>query len=511
MEVMTQQPVALFQRRQDLYSHMESSMHNNADLGINNNLDSIIHNFAAPRHDTSFAIMNSHPRISQKSQPSESMNFISDPDPYQMSMSMDMPAYTATAGLPVTTGPVPPSSMPLTIDTSIPLSYARYGRDHGMVNNVPSFNRSFDAPMPWSAVDAAPAPPLAPCYVSTRRDSMPIMRHQHNIASQYPPTPFIKPEVESPMMPQSSYDSSNYSSQAEGYSPASDDDALSSSFATDIDTLMKVVQAKSTDDSTAQKTVQRTVSSPTRVTKKKYHCSSGGCTKSFMQKTHLDIHLRSHTGIKPFHCKHPFCGQSFSQLGNLKTHERRHTGEKPYTCNLCGKKFAQRGNVNAHRIVHEGIKPFICKLDNCNKHFTQLGNLKSHQNKFHAEAIRNLKFAFHNGNLGPHEKEMWEYFSGLYKNCNKGIKGRGKDRRISKTEEGIKLEDSTLDDMLRRDSFSWESNSSDAGNSSPGMGSFYHPVQSQENLATSMDGLGIQMPHPSFQGSFHAINGNASF
>lgn len=31
------------------------------------------------------------------------------------------------------------------------------------------------------------------------------------------------------------------------------------------------------------------------------------------------------------------------------------------------------------------------------------------------------------------EKAMWEYFVGLYKNCNKGIKGRGKDRRISNT------------------------------------------------------------------------------
>jgi hypothetical protein len=26
---------------------------------------------------------------------------------------------------------------------------------------------------------------------------------------------------------------------------------------------------------------------------------------------------------------------------------------------------------------------------------------------------------------------MWEYFASLYKNSNKGIKGRGKDRRIS--------------------------------------------------------------------------------
>lgn len=28
------------------------------------------------------------------------------------------------------------------------------------------------------------------------------------------------------------------------------------------------------------------------------------------------------------------------------------------------------------------------------------------------------------------DKELWEYFAALYKNSNKGIKGRGKDRRI---------------------------------------------------------------------------------
>lgn len=31
------------------------------------------------------------------------------------------------------------------------------------------------------------------------------------------------------------------------------------------------------------------------------------------------------------------------------------------------------------------------------------------------------------------DKELWEYFAALYKNSNKGIKGRGKDRRISMT------------------------------------------------------------------------------
>jgi len=28
------------------------------------------------------------------------------------------------------------------------------------------------------------------------------------------------------------------------------------------------------------------------------------------------------------------------------------------------------------------------------------------------------------------DKELWEYFANLYKNSNKGIKGRGKDRKV---------------------------------------------------------------------------------
>ena len=41
------------------------------------------------------------------------------------------------------------------------------------------------------------------------------------------------------------------------------------------------------------------------------------------------------------------------------------------------------------------------------------------------------------------DKELWEYFSTLYKNSNKGIKGRGKDRRIktlSGDDKGLKFE-----------------------------------------------------------------------
>ena len=43
-----------------------------------------------------------------------------------------------------------------------------------------------------------------------------------------------------------------------------------------------------------------------------------------------------------------------------------------------------------------------------------------------------LKFAsFCEGDvISETDNELWEYFSSLYKNSNKGIKGRGKDRRI---------------------------------------------------------------------------------
>lgn len=109
--------------------------------------------------------------------------------------------------------------------------------------------------------------------------------------------------------------------------------------------------------------------------------------------------------------------------------------------------------MRAHKTVHEQAKPFLCKLEGCGKLFTQLGNLKvrspctktrpigadglcqSHQNKFHAESLRNLTLKFASMREGDpvtaHDKELWEYFATLYKNSNKGIKGRGKDRRIS--------------------------------------------------------------------------------
>ncbi|KAF3030333.1 hypothetical protein E8E12_000822 [Didymella heteroderae] len=205
-------------------------------------------------------------------------------------------------------------------------------------------------------------------------------------------------------------------------------------FATDVDTLMKAIQAKQPELSQVLQVKKEDEEKPVQKLRKRCKCNIPGCTKGFQSKAHLQIHVRSHTGAKPFICRASSCGQRFSQLGNLKTHERRHTGERPYSCDICGKTFAQRGNVRAHKIVHQNTKPFPCRLDGCGKQFTQLGNLKSHQNKFHAANLRYLTQEVLNTSpddwISHQDKELWEHFVSLYKNSNKGIKGRGKGTRV---------------------------------------------------------------------------------
>jgi uncharacterized Zn-finger protein len=305
------------------------------------------------------------------------------------------------------------------------------------------------------------------------------MRSESQSSIESCPSLIKSEEEQSPILPsQVFFNTPAYSSmQADNSSSAGSDDIPTLASSTDIDALMKAIQSKVTNGSEqTHKPVPREqqqqveVSSPSKP-RKRYQCSMPDCNKSFYQKTHLEIHTRAHTGVKPFVCKEPSCGQRFSQLGNLKTHERRHTGERPYSCELCGKTFAQRGNVRAHKIVHTAAKPFTCRLDDCNKQFTQLGNLKSHQNKFHQETIRRLRQTFENLHEGDHvsswEKVMWEYFTSLYKNCNKGIKGRGKDRRISTTGLGLKYEDEDLDD--RRNSYASVSSASSGYSMATGM------------------------------------------
>ncbi|KAF2994600.1 hypothetical protein E8E13_002281 [Curvularia kusanoi] len=315
------------------------------------------------------------------------------------------------------------SATPLT--TSVPYQSSSYAFDTVPVN-------PYDMQQTYPLGYATDVPQNLSFARSNLVQQIPALQDARSVysANQYS----SKSATASPLQSSPSYQRSSYDAELER--PRSEPvEGTNIHFSTDVDTLMKAIQARQPEPKQAPQGDKEEGPKSSQKPRKRYQCNMPGCNKSFYQKTHLEIHVRAHTGAKPFVCKAPSCGQRFSQLGNLKTHERRHTGERPYSCDVCGKTFAQRGNVRAHKIVHQQIKPFTCKLDDCGKQFTQLGNLKSHQNKFHAATLRYLTQKFATINPGDcvtqDDKELWEYFASLYKNSNKGIKGRGKDRRIS--------------------------------------------------------------------------------
>jgi len=183
---------------------------------------------------------------------------------------------------------------------------------------------SFDVnPMPQYPVHPPQQPPYVPfqappvqtptSYAPTHSDisaPVPLVRDARNALPSISRSSPIKTEVTSPAHANASFSDNGQDASKSNGSESGDAAPV---FSTDVDCLMRAIQAKQTA------TPAQTPTTPTadmhkedpersapmvnlgsKQSRKKYHCTVPGCHKSFFQKTHLEIHNRAHTGIKPF-------------------------------------------------------------------------------------------------------------------------------------------------------------------------------------------------------------------
>ncbi|RYP12789.1 hypothetical protein DL765_007167 [Monosporascus sp. GIB2] len=123
------------------------------------------------------------------------------------------------------------------------------------------------------------------------------------------------------------------------------------------------------------------------------------------------------------------------------SHENRHLDIRPFKCTVCNKAFHQKASLRIHEDIHSGIRRYECKMDGCPKKFGTRGNLKNHMNRFHKQAMAEWLERFtqkDESEFTPTEREMFTFLHGIFKNLNKGIKGRGIGRRVQRVDEVMK-------------------------------------------------------------------------
>lgn len=93
--------------------------------------------------------------------------------------------------------------------------------------------------------------------------------------------------------------------------------------------------------------------------RKEYPCNL--CTKIYYARTHLNVHLLSHSD------------------------------ERPFKCNKCEATFKRKSKLKRHMNIHDSTKRFSCEVSECNVEYLTLAPLKRHMLQVHGLAATQHK------------------------------------------------------------------------------------------------------------------------
>ena len=105
----------------------------------------------------------------------------------------------------------------------------------------------------------------------------------------------------------------------------------------------------------------------------KFSCNR--CEEKFKRQFDLNAHMRTHAGEEPFSCTQ--CGEKFNSLHLYRKHMNQHNSEDKGTeCEECGLKIRFKSHVKVHMRTHTGEKPYKCGV--CGRAFAQSCILTTH-------------------------------------------------------------------------------------------------------------------------------------
>ncbi|GLV36720.1 uncharacterized protein CBL_02445 [Carabus blaptoides fortunei] len=112
------------------------------------------------------------------------------------------------------------------------------------------------------------------------------------------------------------------------------------------------------------------------------------CEEKFEGIDSLIEHEKLHSEMTPsFVCS--ICKYSYTRDSHLQAHMRIHTGEKPYTCNMCNESFAWNHHLQRHLTrVHYKENCNFCTT--CHKAFGSIEELQNHL-KTHTNQTRSTE------------------------------------------------------------------------------------------------------------------------